>query len=275
MVKKIDQNVLEVLSGLTVRGNFITMAAQLDRKMYLKVNEVLIALGGRWDRSAGAHIFEQSPQAALDNVIDTGEVVRDKDLGFFATPPELAARLVEMADVKTPPAPAAPSAVMTALEPSAGEGAIVGALLAAGVDVHAYEVDARRFHTLSQRYWAHWDKKGLSLLRLTHGDFMAALPSPDNPLFERVVMNPPFCKVADADHIHHVQRAFQWLRPGGVLVSVLPASVSFRQDRRYRAFRDWYKGFKATLSDLPDGSFKASGTGVRTVVLKMQKPREA
>lgn len=257
MVKKIDQNVLEVLSGLTVRGNFVTLGAQLDRKMYLKVNEVLAALGGRWERSMGVHIFEQSPQAALDNVIDTGEVVRDKDLGFFATPPDLAARLVDIAEVQGD---------MDVLEPSAGEGAIVGALLDAGAVVHAFEIDARRFGKLEQLY----GKKRTVVL--TPANFMGA--TPDLTGYARVVMNPPFCKVAAADHIDHVQRAFQWLRPGGMLVSVLPASVSFRQDRRYRAFRDWYKGFKGVLSDLPDDSFKASGTGVRTVVLEMRKPKQ-
>lgn len=257
MAKKVDQNVLEVLSGLTVRGNIVTLGAQLDRKMYLKVNEVLAALGGRWDRSSAAHIFDGNPQEALDNVIDTGEFVRDKDLGFFATPPALAAELVELAEVQPG---------MRVLEPSAGEGAIVSALLLAGADVCAFEIDVRRFSKLSRL-----SEEGRPV-HLVLQNFMDVFPSPEAWVqpFDRVVMNPPFCKVECADHIHHVQRAFAWLKPGGVLVSVLPASVSFRQDRRYREFRDWYKGHKGVLSDLPDGSFKASGTGVRTVVLKME-----
>lgn len=252
MSKKVDQNVLEVLSGLTVRGNLVTLGAQLDRKMYLKVNEVLAALGGKWERSMGAHIFDGNPQEALDNVIDTGEVVRDKDLGFFATPPALAAELVELAEVQSG---------MSVLEPSAGEGALVAALCDVAGHVLAYELDLRRFDKLAQRF------ARVEHVELVAFDFMAATPA---KRFDRVVMNPPFCKVAGVDHIHHVQRALSWLKPGGVLVSVLPASVSFRQDRRYREFRDWYKGHKGVLRDLPDGSFKASGTGVRTVVLKME-----
>jgi predicted RNA methylase len=255
MSKKVDQNVLEVLSGLTVRGNLVTMSTQLDRKMYLKVNEVLAALGGKWERSMAAHVFDGNPQEALDNVIDTGEFVRDKDLGFFATPPELALKLVELAEVEEH---------MTVLEPSAGEGAIVAALRDVGADVWAYEIDRGRFDKLAKRF------SGKSNVIMTLQDFMKATPGPLSVPFDRVVMNPPFCKVEGADHIHHVQRALSWLKPGGVLVSVLPASVSFRQDRRYREFRDWYKGHKGVLRDLPDGSFKASGTGVKTVVLKME-----
>jgi phospholipid N-methyltransferase len=190
-------------------------------------------------------------------VIDTGEVVRDKDLGFFPTPPALAAELVEMAEVDPG---------MTALEPSAGEGAIVRALLDARADVHAYELDPLRFEKLLKVYG------GKDSCVLTFGNFMDAFSSSKAWIqpCARVVMNPPFCKVNGHDHLDHVQRAFSWLRPGGVLVSVLPASVSFRQDRRYREFRDWYKGHKGVLSDLPDDSFKASGTGVKTVVLKME-----
>jgi predicted RNA methylase len=253
--KTIDQNVLEVLSGLEVSGYEVRIVTQLDRKMYLRVDEVLQAIGGKWNRKAGAHVFEVDPREALDNAITTGEVVRAKDLGFFPTPPQLAMELVGMADV-------APG--MRVLEPSAGEGAIVAALRVAGADVWASEIDPGRFQKLAAEHGA------TDSVLVTLQNFMHVPPAPS---FDRVVMNPPFCKVNDCDHIHHVQRAFSWLKPKGILVSVLPASVSFRQDRRYREFRDWYKGHKGVLKDLPDDSFKASGTGVRTVVLKMQAPK--
>ena len=83
-------------------------------------------------------------------------------------------------------------------------------------------------------------------------------------------MNPPFCKVGLGDHLDHVQRAYDMLVPDGVLVSVLPASVTFRQDRRYAGFRDWVLA-NGEITPLPANSFKASGTNVNTVVVKMTK----
>lgn len=89
-----------------------------------------------------------------------------------------------------------------------------------------------------------------------------------SPKFDRVVMNPPFCKSGRGDHIDHVHHAYAMLKPGGVLVSVLPAGVSFRKDSRYRQFREWLLG-SGTIEPLPEGSFSESGTNVNTVVARI------
>jgi predicted RNA methylase len=245
------------LSGLEVTPAppwQVRIVTQLDRKLYTQVNEVLVALGGAWNRKASAHVFEGDPQEGLDNVITTGEVVRAADLGFFATPPGLAKELVELAEVKPG---------MRVLEPSAGEGAIVGALFAAGACVEALEIDTGRAKKLLQAH-----VRADNCFSVTPCDFM--LSTCDGQ--ERIVMNPPFCKVNGHDHLDHVRHAYAQLAPGGILVSVLPSSVLFRQDKRYREFREWYEGLEAWVSPLKEGSFKASGTGVNTVVLKMRRP---
>jgi predicted RNA methylase len=252
--KKIEQSALEVLSGLSIEAGppwQVRIVTQLDRKLYTQVNEVLVALGGAWNRKAGAHVFDEDPQEGLDNVITTGEVVRAADLGFFATPPKLAAELVELAEVKPG---------MSVLEPSAGEGAIVEALANVQASITAVEIDAKRALCLKQ--------KGLSDCGVVAMNFMKCTFDRQ----ARVVMNPPFCKVNGHDHLDHVQHAYAQLAKGGILVSVLPASVLFRQDKRYREFRDWYEGLEAWVSPLKEGSFKSSGTNVNTVVLKMRRP---
>ena len=61
------------------------------------------------------------------------------------------------------------------------------------------------------------------------------------------------------------------LAPAGIMVCVLPASVTFRGDRRYREFRAWAQDV-GVIDELPDGSFRPSGTGVRTVTLTARAP---
>jgi 16S rRNA G1207 methylase RsmC len=88
------------------------------------------------------------------------------------------------------------------------------------------------------------------------GNFLDMSPSPD---FDRVVMNPPF---AGRHYIKHVRHALKFLKPGGVLISVLPATA-------------WYDHgeLKGTWQDLPVASFAESGTNVPTGYLTMAVPR--
>lgn len=97
--RRIEDAVLGVLSGLLCDGPNARITAQLDRKLYIRVNDVLEALGGKWDRRSKAHVFPGDAAAALEAAIITGEYARPGDFGFFPTPPELARYVVDMADV--------------------------------------------------------------------------------------------------------------------------------------------------------------------------------
>lgn len=83
---KISDDVLGVLAMLAIDGSFVRIEQTLDRKLYLKVNKVLEACGGQWDRQAKAHLFDGDATARIDYAITTGEVTTDQDLGFFPTP---------------------------------------------------------------------------------------------------------------------------------------------------------------------------------------------
>lgn len=253
-IKVLDQNVLEVLSGLQVEGQYVRIGFQLDRKMYTRVNEVLETLGGKWHRQGNGHLFpsEVDVQERIDEVLTTGSFEIPSSLDYFATPEATARLVVAQAEL---------AAGMEVLEPSAGSGALIVVMLSQvpRLTVHAIEIESTRMMLLRKRFG--------SAVHVRHGDFMR-MPPP--PLVDRVVMNPPFTKVFGADCIDHVIHAAAQLKRDGVLISVLPASVSFRQDTRHRYFRDWYKSYKGRLTDLPAGSFKASGTNVNTVLLKLQ-----
>lgn len=267
---KIKDEVLVVLSRSTCEGNAFKLPTEprLKRKLYVDTSKVLEALGGKWNRKAQAHLFDGEAQPLIDTAITTGEVTTAREIGFFETPEELASALCAMADVRED---------MSCLEPSAGLGRIVRAMMPyrpASIDM--VEFDPGRYAKLAERIepWA----LAFSGTRFTviPDDFMAVeLDSlwGAEPV-DRVVMNPPFCRPGQCgrgDHLDHVRHAFELLKPGGRLVSVLPVSVEFRQDRRHTTFRDWYGSLGGETVQLPEGAFKSSGTSVRTCVLRLDK----
>jgi type I restriction-modification system DNA methylase subunit len=254
---KLSEDVLIVLSGLAVAPQgAVRIVDKLDRALYLKTNQALEALGGKWARKVGAHVFadldEEQIRTRLDIAIAMGEVSTAADLGFFATPFELAGEIIAMADIQ---------AHHAVLEPSAGDGALYNQIkIYSPAFVGLVERDPTR-------------RNSLMLMQrdcdevCSHDDFM---DFEETEPYDRVVMNPPFHKVGKGDHLDHVRHAYGMLAPGGILVSVLPAGVRFRTDKRHTTFRSWALD-RGALTDLPDGSFKASGTNVRTCVLKVTR----
>lgn len=165
---------------------------------------------------------------------------------LFPTPPELAARMVEIAGIET---------AHRVLEPSAGTGAIVKAIREAGssCELVAVETSARLCDALRPYATAR-------AVDLRCSDFLStSIPC------DRVVMNPPFS--AEVEHVTH---AWGMLKPSGVLVSVMSAGVTFRQDRRTVEFRQLVAAH-GSLEELPDGMFQSAGTGVRTVLVTLRK----
>lgn len=253
----VDRDVLAVLSDCSVAGDLVYLpGGQLDRKLYLRVNAVLEALGGKWDRKARAHVFGGDPSGTLDDCILTGSYERPEDFGFFPTPPDVAARVAELADLREG---------QLVLEPSAGTGALVDACLARvpTLEIMCVELQPDLVAKLRAKFSKFVAAEQLAVLQ---GDFLAqrarvlGLPAE----YDRVVMNPPFARGQDVDHVTH---ALEFLRPGGRLVSVMSAGVEFRQDKRYADFRR----LEPTIERLPEKSFRPSGTDVRAVIVVLEK----
>lgn len=243
---KVEQNILEILERSRLDGQLLMLPpTQLDRNTYIAVNKVIEAAGGKWDRKARAHVFEGLATDTIDPILLTGEYTRTKqDFGQFDSPPAVVARLIELAEIEPG---------MATLEPSAGIGNIVEGVEVSGGLVTAYEIDAKRLHAAKDRCTLHG---GIHLR-----DFLFADPE---PAFDRVVMNPPFAKQADIAHVTH---AAKFLKPGGRLVSVMSASVTFRTDAKSEAFRKLINERSASHEKLPEGAFKDSGTMVNAVIV--------
>jgi predicted RNA methylase len=169
---------------------------------------------------------------------------------LFPTPPELARRMVALANIEPG---------MCVLEPSAGTGNIARAVLdAVDTEVLAYEINQGLCSQL-ERAFPSFKLKVVCRDFLTVEDFVGCYP--------RILMNPPFVDGQDIDHVLH---AWKMLAPGGVLVSVMGAGINFRSEKKYVALRQLIEEH-GEKEDLPDGTFSESGTNVRTVLVTLRK----
>jgi predicted RNA methylase len=169
--------------------------------------------------------------------------------GFFPTPPELAQRAVEAADLQFG---------QEVLEPSAGIGSLAEAIKA---KVETQLVCVER----------HADLCNVLKLKgfvVHQANFLEAHGEVD-----RIVMNPPFEKGQDIDHVRH---AFKLLRPGGRLVAIMSAGAVQRSDTKATEFREWMRtGDRVCesielIADAFKGleAFRETGVTVALVVLE-------
>lgn len=177
--------------------------------------------------------------AALKQTLKTGvKIVTAPQL--FPTPPDLAARMVEIAGVEPG---------QRVLEPSAGTGRLVDALDAVpGAKVVAVELSIALADNLRLRSNTKHEIRCADFLELND----------ELGTFDRILMNPPFENGADIKHIKH---AAGMLKPGGRLVAICANGPRQREQLQPLA-ADW--------EDLPAGTFKDSGTGVSTAMLVIE-----
>lgn len=254
-MEQIAENVLRVLSAVNIRGNEVQIIGHLDRKLYLAVNKVLDRIGGSWNKKAQAHIFDADPTDRLNAVIESGVLDPKIRTGYFPTPAVIVDKMIELADIR-------PGQMI--LEPSAGQGHIAdmfGPLIKGNSNsmVVICETLPENIHIL--------EEKGYAPL----GDFWnyVKFAEEGDIKFDRIVMNPPFERQADIDH---VTAAYGLLAPGGILVTIMSAGVTFRANTKTVEFRENIMEPHSTyLKHLPSGAFSESGTLVNTVILRLEK----
>lgn len=261
-MKAIPQDVLRELELAVISGDQLRLTGRMDRRLYDQVNKVIEAAGGTWNRKAGAHLFPDDAGAAIEQIILTGGVGPKQELGQFDSPPAVVARVMELAQI---------AAGHTVLEPSAGIGNLALEAMAAGAKVFAIEIDGRRaaqLRDLASALLATGKVVGGGFCTCQQEDFMA-MSAP--AWFDRAIMNPPFPRQADIDHVRHAAR---FVKKGGRLVAVMSAGIRFRENRKTAEFRDWLAERDAQFEDLPAGSFAASGTSVNACIVSFEQPED-
>lgn len=241
---RVEDDVLLVLTHAQTEGNALRLVGTLDRKLYERVNKVLEAAGGKWNRKAKAHLYDGDAAEAMEQIILTGwcDTKRKQNFGYFPTPIALGLQVAELACIE------AGSAV---LEPSIGQGHLAEAIkrVQPGASITGYELLPENIAKCVGRF------------STTEADFLKVEVVPQ---FDCVVMNPPFAKQAD---IWHVQHALKFLKPGGRLVSIMSASVTFRDNKLTTAFRELVDERGGEITQNDQGAFKESGTMVNTVTV--------
>lgn len=89
------------------------------------------------------------------------------------------------------------------------------------------------------------------------------LKTKSEPVYDAVLMNPPFSQECE-----HIQKAFEFVRPGGNLVSVCSNCIEWKENRRYSQFRDWLAGHIYLIFS---ANTKFGMTSIPTVILGIKK----
>lgn len=254
-MSRIADNILSILGECRVEGNTLFLPdRQLDRPIYQAVNKVLVNIGGKWNRKAKGHVFtDGDPAELLNNVLMTGETVDpQKQYQFFPTSRAVAEQMCRMAELDS---------TCVVLEPSCGKGDLADVVFEAGVKaLYGLELNRDMEHYL----------KGKPYTTMVGVDFLEfAKDGGIDHEWNRIVMNPPFTKQQDIDHI---LAAYDILVPGGILVSVVSESPFFWANKKAVAFREFLDSHGTEMVRLDEGAFKESGTMVRTRLIKLEKP---
>lgn len=254
--------------------------------LYRQVTTVITGIGGRYKDSGkgtGRYAFPDDPTDLLNAILDSGEI---NPLALFETPDAIADLLVE----RHPDMPlwctglelggqrldvpddadelrACLSALPVVLEPSAGRGALIRALLRAGYvgRIVAVELDPTNLRLLRKQHGEH------PLITIVAGDILTADLGAYGP-FDGAIMNPPFDAPGAKNpllYIDHIRRVASLLRPRHHLTAITPANWRFRKGARERAFHEWVQETGEGES-LGKGAVAESGTGVETWLVRVR-----
>lgn len=246
---RLDDDVHRVLERCKITASYVKLPdEELDRKLYLKVNKVLAAAGGKWAKKARAHVFKKDPRKVLGLALATGAVESaQQKLQAFYTPPELAAKVVRLAKLRPG---------CTVLEPSAGEGALIKAALEAcpELDITAYDINPEAIPALSELGTT---AESCDFLAIQSDDKSASA-------YDRILMNPPFTKRQDVRHVLH---ALDFLGSGGRLVAIVSPSALDGSIKEQKSFQRVMKDSMARVLEVEAGAFRSSGTHVATRIV--------
>lgn len=247
MQKPLPFRVIEALAGATehtvlddvgyrkVRratpNSLVLKTYEMDKFIVRQAGAVLKSIGGV-KQKAGYYLFDYDPKRIVNEIIASGCVPDHKSHQFYPTPQELAELAVGYADIEDG---------MAVLEPSAGQGGLAD--LMPNERTHCVEISKLHCEILKAKGYT-----------VTNGDFLKLA---QEPIYDRVAMNPPFDQGRWQAHVEH---AAGFVTDGGRLVAILPSGAKNKFD---------LPGFACEWSQVFDNQF--DGTSVSVVILKADR----
>lgn len=240
----------EVLQQCTVEGNIVKLPnIQLERKLYQDVAKSLELIGGKWKGGkVMGFVFISDPTDLLAEIQGGEKRNLKKEFQFFATPFDLAQKLVYIAGLKHHD---------NILEPSAGQGAIIK-------EINAVVRATPDCYELMETNQIILKKSGLKF-NFLGADFFEN----KGLLYSKIIANPPFSKNQDIDH---VKEMYKCLARGGRLVSVMSESWVEGTQKKQIEFKEWLEEIGGDYEHVPKGTFKESGTMVGATIVIIEKP---
>lgn len=211
-----------------------------DKAVRAQAEKVLESIGGV-KVMAGPHQnvaiweFDYEPGSVLDEVIASGCIPDQQSHQYYPTPVKLAEIAAELAEIGDE---------HKCLEPSAGQGGLAQYMPA----------DRTTCVEISKLHCKVLEAKGFNVQQ---ADFIAWADTIKYPIFDRVLMNPPF---SEGRAKAHVEAAAALVKKGGRLVAILPSGMRNK---------DILPGWDLDWSQVYDNEF--DGASVSVVILKADR----
>lgn len=246
---------LEILRKSTIDENEKSLRLpniQLSLKVYGDVKKTLSKIGAKWKGGkTQAFIFDSNPRPLIDRLLNGDKVNLKKDFQFFATPKEVALKLVELARIEKH---------HTILEPSIGQCSLVEAINELNYcsnEIFGYELMEQNREIIT--------KKDICNLTLLGEDFLS---HNEDMKFDRIIANPPFSKNQDIDHL---QKMYNCLNDNGIVVCITSVSWETGNTKKQNDFKKWLSNVNGKVIKLDANTFKESGTSIETRIIVIDK----
>jgi hypothetical protein len=194
---------------------------------------VLEAIGGV-KTNEGHYQFDYNPGPVISEIAASGCIPDQKAHQFYPTPESLAKIAVDMAEI---------DGSHECLEPSAGTGCLADRM---PKNTLCVEISGMHCEVLKAKGYA-----------VEHADFLQWAEGCAKR-FDRICLNPPF---SEGRAFAHTQAAAKLLKPGGILVAILPASHAGKPM--------FDSGFLPEYSKPYENEFR--GTSVSVTILKLRR----
>lgn len=145
------------------------------------------------------------------------------------------------------------------LEPSAGQGAIVNAIIK---HLPNNIIDCCELMDINRNVLS--NNKNVNLIC---EDFLK-IPKEFKNYYDCIIANSPFNKNQD---IEHIMKMYECLKQGGRLVTIASKHWKTSSRKKENLFKNWVDDLGGSVKNIESGAFKESGTNIATCMIIINK----